>query len=274
MTKVERMERRVSLLKQEKKQNTESVKKATSDFSVITTLVSTLSNEIAKGLQERRPHPSYCKKGRKMKYPSKAGLPKKIDTYQTSVVADSSLAWEAGMPVNIENSSGILVTLSSQSSSSEKKTLLTSVTLRAQGRIVPRWSYKPLSSVYQMEGTENIEDETFNKRHHKYEQEEKRRKKWDIQRLREMRIIEKLRKRHEEKKEAKKLKCNSEIKSYYSKPKDLRFIELCEKLPVVVFGKPVHSFKACEFSLPWLSNQETHDLWRKYKSSYHRNQKT
>ncbi|XP_022258797.1 male-specific lethal 1-like 1 isoform X3 [Limulus polyphemus] len=213
------------------------------------------------------------------------------------------------MPVNIENSSGILVTLSSQSSSSEKKTLLTSVTLRAQGRIgkerilrtselyylpigemlptvtpkdritqqeirVPRWSYKPLSSVYQMEGTENIEDETFNKRHHKYEQEEKRRKKWDIQRLREMRIIEKLRKRHEEKKEAKKLKCNSEIKSYYSKPKDLRFIELCEKLPVVVFGKPVHSFKACEFSLPWLSNQETHDLWRKYKSSYHRNQKT
>ena len=46
-----------------------------------------------------------------------------------------------------------------------------------------------------MEGTENIEDETFLRRHQKFELDEKRRKRWDIQRMREQRHCEKLRAR-------------------------------------------------------------------------------
>jgi male-specific lethal 1 len=46
-----------------------------------------------------------------------------------------------------------------------------------------------------MEGTENIEDETMLRRHQKFELDEKKRKRWDIQRMREQRHLEKLRAR-------------------------------------------------------------------------------
>jgi male-specific lethal 1 len=53
----------------------------------------------------------------------------------------------------------------------------------------------PVSPSYAMEGTENIEDETMLRRHLKFELDEKKRKRWDIQRMREQRHIEKLRAR-------------------------------------------------------------------------------
>ena len=40
--------------------------------------------------------------------------------------------------------------------------------------------------------TQNLDDEIFAKRHAKPEQEEKRRKRWDMQRMREQRLYEKL----------------------------------------------------------------------------------
>ncbi|XP_018011872.1 uncharacterized protein LOC108669096 [Hyalella azteca] len=62
---------------------------------------------------------------------------------------------------------------------------------------IPRWKVSVLTPLYVMEGTENLEDEIFSKRHHKLEQDEKRRKRWDLQRLREQRQYEKLRERYE-----------------------------------------------------------------------------
>ena len=43
---------------------------------------------------------------------------------------------------------------------------------------------------------QNIEDETIFKRHQKPEMEEKKRKRWDMQRLREQRALEKLQERY------------------------------------------------------------------------------
>ncbi|KAF2352680.1 PEHE domain [Trinorchestia longiramus] len=62
---------------------------------------------------------------------------------------------------------------------------------------IPSWRVSALTPLYIMEGTENLEDEVFTKRHHKLEQDEKRRKRWDLQRLREQRQYEKLRERYE-----------------------------------------------------------------------------
>lgn len=62
----------------------------------------------------------------------------------------------------------------------------------------PSWRLKPLTNMYQLEGTENITDEAYYKRHQKFEQEEKRRKRWDLQRIRELRVCEKLERQKEE----------------------------------------------------------------------------
>lgn len=49
---------------------------------------------------------------------------------------------------------------------------------------VPSWRIKSYTSCYTMEGTENLDDEIFNKRHLKLENDERRRKRWDVQRIR------------------------------------------------------------------------------------------
>ncbi|CAG0887015.1 unnamed protein product [Cyprideis torosa] len=49
---------------------------------------------------------------------------------------------------------------------------------------IPPCVRKQFSCLWQMEGTEDLSDAVFERRHQKYEQDEKRRKRWDIQRLR------------------------------------------------------------------------------------------
>lgn len=62
---------------------------------------------------------------------------------------------------------------------------------------VPAWRTVSVPTCYSMEGTENIEDETVLKRHNKPELDEKRRKRWDLQRLRQQRQVERLRARYD-----------------------------------------------------------------------------
>ena len=62
---------------------------------------------------------------------------------------------------------------------------------------VPGWRTLAVPTCYSMEGTENIEDETVLKRHNKPELDEKRRKRWDLQRLRQQRQVERLRARYD-----------------------------------------------------------------------------
>ena len=62
---------------------------------------------------------------------------------------------------------------------------------------VPGWRTMTIPACYSMEGTENIEDETVLKRHNKPELDEKRRKRWDMQRMRQQRQVERLRARYD-----------------------------------------------------------------------------
>ncbi|XP_037509815.2 transcriptional regulatory protein AlgP isoform X2 [Rhipicephalus sanguineus] len=62
---------------------------------------------------------------------------------------------------------------------------------------VPTWRVNHIASLYSMEGTENLDDEVFRKRHAKLEANEKRRKRWDLQLLREQQHTERLRRRME-----------------------------------------------------------------------------
>ena len=64
---------------------------------------------------------------------------------------------------------------------------------------VPKWRIKQIQPSYIMEGTEDIEDVTMLKRHNKPENDEKRRKRWDVQRIRERAHVARLRARsHDE----------------------------------------------------------------------------
>ena len=62
---------------------------------------------------------------------------------------------------------------------------------------VPAWRTVAIPTCYSMEGTENIEDETVLKRHSKPESDEKRRKRWDLQRMRQQKQVERLRARYD-----------------------------------------------------------------------------
>ncbi|GFQ84991.1 male-specific lethal 1-like 1 [Trichonephila clavata] len=110
---------------------------------------------------------------------------------------------------------------------------------------VPLWKLKPVTSFYQMEGTENINDPVFSRRHTKFELDERRRKRWDMQRMRDQKTIEK--KLAREREHAKKRKSQS----FFPDPRHIEYIEVTEQLPVLAFGHVIPLFQPCEFSLPW-----------------------
>lgn len=112
--------------------------------------------------------------------------------------------------------------------------------------------------------TEDLSAAAFLKRHAKHEADERRRKKWDIQRFREQRTIEKLKKRQ----------CKSDIysiggggggvggieddqsnaafpMSLYPNLSSIRHVETTEYLPVQAFGEPIPTLHTVEFNLPW-----------------------
>ncbi|KAI1285119.1 Male-specific lethal 1-like 1 [Halotydeus destructor] len=109
------------------------------------------------------------------------------------------------------------------------------------------------------EGIENIDDEVFIKRHSKLEIEERRRKRWDLQRLREQKHMDKLKQGRyysgsafigPEKPSIAKKKM-PEIESFYPEPHDAHFIEVCDKLPLIAFGHPIPKLSEKPFCLPW-----------------------
>nr|XP_053628106.1 uncharacterized protein LOC128685574 [Cherax quadricarinatus] len=125
--------------------------------------------------------------------------------------------------------------------------------LQAQVEI-PRWGTRILTSLYVMEGTENLEDEVFLKRHTKPEQDEKRRKRWDLQRMREQRHYERLRERYEGRQNP----CEPEVSGYHSlwpNPESAVYLHVDDCLPVCAFGQPMARIPPQEFVLPWLSSR-------------------
>ncbi|KYN44026.1 Male-specific lethal 1-like 1 [Trachymyrmex septentrionalis] len=128
---------------------------------------------------------------------------------------------------------------------------------------VPNWRVKVYTSCYTMEGTENLDDEIFNKRHLKLENDERRRKRWDVQRIREQRHVEKLKQRQERQNHQATCyntnhtgPCPSSmeeetITSLWPDIEQIQSIQVDLHLPVTAFGAPIPSFTPCEFSLPW-----------------------
>ncbi|XP_074601382.1 male-specific lethal 1 [Brevipalpus obovatus] len=128
---------------------------------------------------------------------------------------------------------------------------------------VPSWRINPVASSDSSSDIENLEDEIFLKRHSKFEIDERRRKRWDIQRLREQRQNEKLRtgryqNAYYDKPPFCKKEGNHDLVSFFPDPKEVKFIEVSGKLPVMAFGLPIPALPAAPFSLPW-SDYEIND---------------
>lgn len=122
---------------------------------------------------------------------------------------------------------------------------------------VPLWKLKPVTSFYQMEGTENLNDPVFERRHMKCELDERRRKRWDMQRLREQKVSQKLKyKYYREIGKDGENNVQRKPQSFYPDPRHIEFIEVVDFLPVTAFGYLIPLFQPSEFSLPWMCQQK------------------
>lgn len=119
---------------------------------------------------------------------------------------------------------------------------------------VPCWTviednYDSASSSSEMT-SENISEEVYLKRHAKFEIDERRRKKWDVQRIREQKTIERLKKRH--------LKADSDceqknIGSFFPSVDSIKYVQITEDIPVQAFGELIPALSTSSFSLPWMT---------------------
>ena len=117
---------------------------------------------------------------------------------------------------------------------------------------LPTWKIKHVESNFSHSNFDHIlqyeptENDAYFKRHSKFEAAEKRRKRWDIQRIREWRYNEKLRQ--------KLLKNDpnnaSRLESFYPCVWDMQSIHIDDSLPVTVFGRVLPLLTPSEFNLP------------------------
>ncbi|XP_008312681.1 male-specific lethal 1 homolog isoform X2 [Cynoglossus semilaevis] len=100
---------------------------------------------------------------------------------------------------------------------------------------------------------EPLDDGVFLKRHAKLELDEKRRKRWDIQRIREQRMFQRLQQRMNRKKVVQ--ETEPDISSFYPDTEDVETIVVTPFLPVVAFGRPLPKITQQNFELPWLDDR-------------------
>jgi len=112
---------------------------------------------------------------------------------------------------------------------------------------IPTWKVNKLFPLPNGSATsqvkETIDDDTILKRHSRLEVAEKRRKRWDIQRIREYRYNEKLRQR--------KLKQtqDSTFETFSPSLNDITAVQVEQTLPINVFGHLLQPLQSEEFSL-------------------------
>ncbi|XP_058056844.1 uncharacterized protein LOC131208210 [Anopheles bellator] len=97
---------------------------------------------------------------------------------------------------------------------------------------------------------ENITDEAYLKRHTKLEIDERRRKKWDVQRIREQKHIERLKKRQLKELPAEQ-DASKAINTFYPTVETLKYVVVTDDVPVQAFGELIPLLPAAGFSLPW-----------------------
>ncbi|KAK7167376.1 hypothetical protein R3I94_001692 [Phoxinus phoxinus] len=121
---------------------------------------------------------------------------------------------------------------------------------------VPSWRESILEPLGQKESSdipECLDDNVFLKRHSKLELDEKRRKRWDIQRIREQRMFQRLQQRMNRRKVIQ--ESEPELLSFYPDLEDVESVMVTPFLPVVAFGRPLPNLKPQIFDLPWLDER-------------------
>lgn len=120
---------------------------------------------------------------------------------------------------------------------------------------IPSWRenyIEPLEEDPSFIPSEALDDNVFLKRHSKLELDEKRRKRWDIQRIREQRMFQRLQQRMNKKKVQ---ESEPELSSFYPETEDVEAIVITPFLPVVAFGRPLPKLSQENFELPWLDDK-------------------
>lgn len=117
---------------------------------------------------------------------------------------------------------------------------------------IPKWRSWEFSttSSQSSEPVEDLSEDAFVKRHARFLLDERKRKKWDVQRIREQRTIERLKRRHC-KDELNDQKDSEEITSFFPLAENLQIIQLTDHMPVSAFGECIPALQPEEFSLPW-----------------------
>ncbi|XP_035514902.1 male-specific lethal 1 homolog isoform X1 [Morone saxatilis] len=106
--------------------------------------------------------------------------------------------------------------------------------------VFPSWRENPIEPLDEDPSStppEPLDDNVFLKRHLKLELDEKRRKRWDIQRIREQRMFQRLQQRMNRKKVVP--ETEPELSSFYPDTEDVETIVITPFLPVVAFGRPL-----------------------------------
>ncbi|XP_058037834.1 male-specific lethal 1 homolog [Ahaetulla prasina] len=136
---------------------------------------------------------------------------------------------------------------------------------------IPSWrdhTVEPLKDMNPSELLENLDDSVFSKRHAKLELDEKRRKRWDIQRIREQRILQRLQLRMYKKKGIQ--ESEPEVTSFFPESDDVESLTITPYLPVVAFGRPLPKLTPQNFELPWLDERSRCRLEMQKKQTPHR----
>ncbi|KAJ8737226.1 hypothetical protein PYW07_000497 [Mythimna separata] len=117
---------------------------------------------------------------------------------------------------------------------------------------VPRWREKPYTHLHNLEGTENLDDKIFEKRHQKLEAEERRQLRWHMRRIREQRHVERLRLRQRDP-WYNNSNYQPSVYTIWPQPqRDVRMIEITDTIPVMAFGEDLPDLPPADFMLPWV----------------------
>ncbi|KAL2078092.1 hypothetical protein ACEWY4_025777 [Coilia grayii] len=137
---------------------------------------------------------------------------------------------------------------------------------------IPSWRENSIEPIHNKTGAdipENLDDGVFLKRHLKLELDEKRRKRWDIQRFREQRMLQRLQQRMEKKVVVQ--ETEPDLMSFYPELEDVESIIITPFLPVMAFGRPLPNLSPQNFELPWLDDRSRCRVENQKKNAPHRN---
>ncbi|KAK2727242.1 hypothetical protein QYM36_007920 [Artemia franciscana] len=125
--------------------------------------------------------------------------------------------------------------------------------------------------IHSIDGIEPLSEEVFLNRHAKYDADEKKRKRWDNQRLREQLEYVRLRSRYESEEEDAVGSKAQPVKTFLPNLDHVEKINIYPSLPVNLFGTPLHRLEKREFSppsFPELTKSDGKSRFKKRKFIY------